>query len=101
MALEMVRPWVRRVVAVAALVLGDIGIARLRGNFQPLALQDQIDGGDFILGPDRIVGNMINGDHELGHDRPSLSERDAGLSPITQARMVPCETLRLTAAADG
>jgi len=55
---ETVRPEVRRVVEGLNLIFADIGIARLGGNFQPLALQDQIDGGDFILGPDRIVGNV-------------------------------------------
>ena len=39
---------------VTALILGDGGIARLGGNFQPLPFQDEINGGDFILGLDRI-----------------------------------------------
>jgi hypothetical protein len=41
---------------VNVLILTDIGIARLGGNFLPLTLQDEIDGRDFILGLDRIVG---------------------------------------------
>ena len=57
----------------------------------PLTLQDEINGRDFILGLDGIVGNMVNGDDELGHGGPSWYERDDGLPNITCARMVPGE----------
>jgi hypothetical protein len=60
----------------------NIGIARLGGNLFPLTLQDEIDGRDFILGLDGIVGNMVNGDDELGHGGPSWYERDDGLPNI-------------------
>ena len=43
------RVWSR----VAALILADIGIARLGGNLLPLPLQDEINGRDFIFGLDR------------------------------------------------
>ena len=56
---------------VAALILADIGIVRLGVNLEPLPFQGEIDGRDFILGLDRVVGNMINGDDELGHGGPS------------------------------
>ena len=56
---ETVRLEVRRGVGGLNLVFADRGIARLRGNFQPLVLQDQIDGRDLILRLDRVVGNMI------------------------------------------
>ena len=80
---ETVRPKVRRVVEGLNLIFADIGIARLGGNFQPLALQDQLDGRDFILSLDRVVGDMVNRDDELGHGRPSCHESDAWLLPIT------------------
>src|SRR5918996_1611301 len=83
--------WVRRVVKGRGLILADVGIARLRGNLQPLALQDQIDGRDFILGLDRVVGDMINGDYELGHGGPSCHERDEWRSPMACAGMMPCK----------
>jgi hypothetical protein len=51
---------------VAAFILGNIGIARLGRNFEPLILQDEIDRGDVIFGLDRLVGDMVNGDDELG-----------------------------------
>src|SRR5882724_8734793 len=58
---------------VAALIIADIGIARLGVNLEPLTFHGEIDGRDFILGLDRVVRNMINGDDELGHDGPSCS----------------------------
>ena len=32
-------------------------------------------------GPDRVVGNLVNGDYELRHEGPSLHESDAGRLP--------------------
>jgi hypothetical protein len=46
---------------VTALILGDIGIARLGGNLFPLTFQNEINGRDFIRGLDRIVRNMYTG----------------------------------------
>jgi hypothetical protein len=51
----------------------------------PLTLQDEIDGRNFILGLDGIVGKMANGDDELRHGGPSSHERDAWLLHITPA----------------
>jgi hypothetical protein len=86
---------------VAALILADRGIARLGGNFEPLPLQDEIDGRDFIRGPDRVVGNLVNGDYELGHEGPSLHESDAGRLPRIYAGMMPGAAIVLLTAAEG
>jgi hypothetical protein len=101
MALETVCPRVKGVVEGRCLILADVGIARLGGNFEPLTLEDEIDGRDFILGLDCVVSNMVNGDHELGHDGPSFSARIVCFSQIAYAEMMPREALFLTEAADG
>src|SRR5919109_1573279 len=90
---ETVRSGVKRVVEGRGLILTDIGVARLGGNFQPLALQNQIDSCDFILGLDRVVGNMIDGDHELGHGGPSYAQKGNRLSPLPYAGMMPGASL--------
>jgi hypothetical protein len=41
----------------------DIGIARLGGDLLPLTLQDEIDGRDFILGLNGVVGDVVNRDN--------------------------------------
>jgi hypothetical protein len=44
-------------ILVATLILADIGIARLGVNLEPLTFQGEIDGRDFIFGPDCVVGD--------------------------------------------
>ena len=58
------RMWSR----VAALILANVGIARIGGNLFPLTLQDEINGRDFILGLDDIQNWLrVLGTAELPH----------------------------------
>src|SRR4029453_6308524 len=81
---RMARPWGRSAPRLgmssrlAAFIRADRGIARLGVNLESLPLQDQINRGDFILGLDRVVGDMVNSNDELGHDGPSWDERGCG-----------------------
>jgi hypothetical protein len=56
-----------------ALVLSDIGAAGIGGNLLPLTLQGEIDGRDFILGLNGVLGNAVNGHDTLGHSGDSCS----------------------------
>lgn len=68
---------------VAALILGDIGITRLGGNLFPLTFEDEINGRDFVLGLDGVVGDMVNGNNKLGYGEHSFHKRADGRSPMT------------------
>jgi len=75
-----------------ALIVADIGIARLGVNLKPPALQDEINRRNFILGLDRIVSDMINSHQELGHGDLPFTQEGMGCFPIIRAGTMPCAT---------
>jgi len=66
---------------VAALIRGDIGIARLRGNFFSLPFQDEIDGRDFIFGLDGVVGDMVMATMNSDMVGPPVMREMRGFNP--------------------
>jgi hypothetical protein len=80
--------------------LTDIRIARLAVNLEPLTFQGAINGCDLILSLDGIIGNMVNGDDELGHDGHSFHESDDEFPSLTYAGVMPGNDPPPTQAAD-
>jgi hypothetical protein len=62
-------------VASLALIVADIRIARLSGDLLSVPVKGELDGRDFILGLDGVVGHLVNGDNEPGHGGDSFAHK--------------------------